>query len=47
MHFGTFALADDGPFTPIRDLDNSLNLQAIESRKFIVPDEGMNYTFPL
>ena len=47
MHFGTFALADDGPYTPIQDLEKSLDDQRIKSGEFIVPDEGMNYTFPL
>tara|TARA_Y100000385_G_scaffold281933_1_gene335556 strand:+ start:774 stop:1829 length:1056 start_codon:yes stop_codon:yes gene_type:complete len=47
MHFGTFGLADDGPLTPIIDLKKALTKERIDEDKFIVPDEGMNYTFPI
>lgn len=47
MHFGTFALADDGPDRPIIDLTNERKLQHIEDDAFIVPEEGHTYTYSL
>ncbi len=40
MHFGTFALADDGPFRPIKELAEALANAQIDPAKFIVPEEG-------
>ena len=47
MHFGTFALADDGPDRPIIDLAKEKKLQNILEEDFIVPDEGHSYSFRL
>jgi len=47
MHFGTFALADDGPDRPIKDLTMEKKAQGIDDKDFIVPDEGHSYSFRL
>lgn len=47
MHFGTFALADDGPDRPLIDLSQERKKQGIEDKAFIVPEEGHTYTYSL
>lgn len=47
MHFGTFALADDGPDRPIIDLAKERKEQQVDDDSFIVPDEGFTYTFTI
>ena len=47
MHFGTFALADNGPYTPIHDLYKSLLKSNTAKQDFLVPDEGSSYTYSL
>ena len=47
MHFGTFALADDGPDRPLIDLTKEKEYHKIKSDEFIVPDEGHSYNFSL
>lgn len=47
MHFGTFALADDGPDRPIIDLTHEKQSQQIEDDAFIVPNEGHTYTYAI
>lgn len=47
MHFGTFPLADDGMYTPQKDLKQSLDQRGINSEKFIIPDEGKSYVFKI
>lgn len=45
MHFGTFALADDGPETPITVLKEALKEKGVSPEKFIVPEEGHTYRY--
>ena len=47
MHFGTFALADDGPFTPIIVLKEALKDKGVPEEDFIVPDEGITYVYEM
>jgi len=47
MHFGTFALADDGPSRPLDDLRQALKRESIQEKKFIAPEEGFSYRFLL
>ncbi len=47
MHFGTFALADDGPNRPIIDLQLAKENHKMSDEEFIVPDEGHSYKFSL
>ena len=47
MHFGTFALADDGPDRPIIDLAKEKEYHKIAVDEFIVPDEGHSYKYSL
>lgn len=47
MHFGTFALADDGPNRPIADLAIEKSNRSIAEDEFIVPDEGHSYKFSI
>ena len=47
MHFGTFALADDGPDRPMIDLAKEKEIHKMNDDEFIVPDEGHSYKFSL
>ena len=47
MHFGTFALADDGPDRPMIDLAKAKEFHKIADDKFVVPEEGHSYKFSL
>jgi len=45
MHFGTFALADEGQGEAERDLMESIKQEGIDLKDFLVPEEGFLYTF--
>lgn len=45
MHFGTFPLADDGQGTAEKELALAINESDVDSKKFLVPDEGHSYDF--
>ena len=47
MHFGTFALADDGPDRPPNDLAIEIAHHKMKAGEFIVPDEGVSYSYRL
>ena len=47
MHFGTFALADDGPFRPVNDLQKALVNESVLEQDFLAPEEGFSYIFSL
>ncbi|MEJ2004495.1 MAG: MBL fold metallo-hydrolase, partial [Cyclobacteriaceae bacterium] len=43
MHYGTFPLADEGQFTPVKELDSVLVQQGLNDSEFIVLPEGQRY----
>ena len=44
-HFGTFALANEAQGEAIKDLKIALLNKKIENGKFIIPEEGIFYTY--
>lgn len=44
-HFGTFALADEGQGEAIKDLTEALLKSNVSKNQFMVPEEGVFYTF--
>lgn len=44
-HFGTFALADEGQGEAGKDLNNALTKHSVSLDEFIVPDEGIFYSY--
>ncbi len=44
MHFGTFALADDGPKEAIEKLDHAKSVHEINEDEFLVIEEGQLYS---
>ncbi len=45
MHFGTFPLADDGQGTAEKEFAIALKEKGVDSKSFMVPEEGMTYSF--
>jgi len=45
MHFGTFPLADDNPERSAKELGTALKKHGINSDSFIIPVEGLLYTY--
>lgn len=45
MHFGTFAMADEGQGGAERDLLEALEMSEFSDQDFVIPDEGSTYSF--
>lgn len=45
MHYGTFALADDGQYEPHEDLQKALDKQNVDYSEFVILEEGRRFNF--